>query len=153
MDRWSGGGEDVAGAPDRDDQALEFVRFCHRRRPVGWPELYDEMCGVAGRRLYRGFGPEELGEIGIRFGLFEMPTLAAVVARVVAEESERRRRLGDDAAARVVVAGRSRRMAHPASEDTAAVAIATDSPAREPEATDRSAPDMPRVRLALATGA
>ncbi|MER3417986.1 MAG: hypothetical protein C4343_02495, partial [Chloroflexota bacterium] len=28
-------------------EAAEFVRFCYRRRPVGWPELYDEMCAVA----------------------------------------------------------------------------------------------------------
>jgi len=73
-------------------EAMEFVRFCHRRRRVGWPELYDEMCAVAGRGLYRGFGAEELGELGIRFGLFQMPALAGLVARVVAEDMERRRR-------------------------------------------------------------
>jgi hypothetical protein len=153
MDRRNRDGEDVAGAPDREDEALEFVRFCHRRRHVGWPELYDEMCAVAGRRLYRGLGPEELGEIGIRFGLFEMPTLAAVVARVVAEESERRRRLADQVGTRVVLTGRNRRMAHPAAEDVAAAAVAAESAPKETEATDRSAPDMPRVRLALAAGA
>ena len=69
-------------APDPD--AIEFVRFCYRRRRVGWPELYDEMCAVAGRGLYRGYGADELSALGIGFGLFEMPALAGLVSRVVA---------------------------------------------------------------------
>ncbi len=71
-------------------EAVEFVRFCYRRRRIGWPELYDEMCAVAGRGLYRGWGPDELGAEGIGFSLFEMQTLAALVSRVIAEERERR---------------------------------------------------------------
>lgn len=66
--------------------AIEFVRFCYRRRRVGWPELYDEMCAVAGRGLFRGWDSAELERNGIRFTLLEMPALAGVVARVVAEE-------------------------------------------------------------------
>ena len=72
------------------DAALEFVRFCHRRRRVGWPELYDEMCRVASRGLYRGWGFGELAEHGIAFGLAEMPRLAGLVADVVARDGERR---------------------------------------------------------------
>jgi len=72
-------------------EAIEFVRFCYRRRRVGWPELYDEMCAVAGRGLYRGWGSDELRAEGIGFSLFEMPALAVVVHRVAAEEHERRR--------------------------------------------------------------
>ena len=37
-----------------DPDAVEFIRFCYRRRRVGWPELYDEMCAVAARGLFRG---------------------------------------------------------------------------------------------------
>ena len=48
------------------------------------------MCAVAGRGLYRGWGPDELGAEGIGFSLFEMQTLAALVSRVIAEERERR---------------------------------------------------------------
>jgi hypothetical protein len=70
--------------------ATEFVRYCYRRRKVGWPELYDEMCAVANRGLYRGWGVDDLATAGIGFSLFEMPSLAALVARVVAEEHERR---------------------------------------------------------------
>ena len=75
------------------DAALDFIRFCHRRRRVGWPELYDEMCAVASRGIYRGWGFRELGEHGIAFGLTEMPGLARLVAVVASEESERRGRL------------------------------------------------------------
>lgn len=71
--------------------AAEFVRFCHRRRAVGWPELYDEMCHVASRGLFRGWGTEELAEHGIGFSLFETPALAALVAQVVSEEQVQRR--------------------------------------------------------------
>jgi hypothetical protein len=74
------------------DAALDFVRFCHRRRHVGWPELYDEMCRVASRGLYHGWGFGELAEHGIAFGLAEMPRLAGLVSEVV-EDANRRPRL------------------------------------------------------------
>jgi hypothetical protein len=75
------------------DAALDFVRFCHRRRRVGWPELYDEMCRVASRGLYHGWDFGELAEHGIAFGLAEMPRLAGLVTEVVGGEGERRPRL------------------------------------------------------------
>jgi hypothetical protein len=55
--------------------------------------LYDEMCAVASRGIYRGWGFRELGEHGIAFGLTEMPGLARLVGIVAGEESERRGRL------------------------------------------------------------
>jgi hypothetical protein len=82
----------ATATPEADQEAIEFVRFCHRRRRVGWPELYDEMCAVVGRGLYRGYSQDDLAEIGIGLGLFQMPALAGLVARVVAEDVERRRR-------------------------------------------------------------
>jgi hypothetical protein len=72
--------------------ALDFVRFCHRRRRAGWPQLYDEMAAVASRGLYHGWGFAELAEHGIAFGLAEMPRLAALVAEVAREDQERRGR-------------------------------------------------------------
>jgi hypothetical protein len=69
--------------------AVEFIRYCYARRRVGWPELYDEMCAVASRGLFRGWGPDELADHGIRFGLFEMPSLAATVTGVVNEDRAR----------------------------------------------------------------
>jgi hypothetical protein len=79
----------AAGMPTPEAEA--FVRFCYQRRRVGWPELYDEMCAVATRGLYRGMGTDALAEIGVGFSLFETPKLAQLVARIVAEEQAARR--------------------------------------------------------------
>ena len=72
-------------------EAIEFVRFCYRRRRVGWPELYDEMCAVVGRSLFRGYGADELAGIGISLCLGDMPGLAALAQIVIAEEQAARR--------------------------------------------------------------
>ncbi len=74
-------------APEGVDLALEFVRFCYRRRPVAWPLIYDEMCAVAGHGLFRGLGYSELAERGISFCLAEMPRLYQLAQRVIAEET------------------------------------------------------------------
>jgi hypothetical protein len=74
-----------------DPDAADFIRFCYRRRHVGWPELYDEMCAVAARGLYKGLGTEDLAAHGIGFSLFDMPALAAMSSGIVAEELARRR--------------------------------------------------------------
>lgn len=73
-------------APSRE--AVEFVLFCYRRRQLGWPELYDEMCAVAGRGLFRGMGPEELAEHGIGLGLFDLPALSSLAKQVLADQRE-----------------------------------------------------------------
>jgi len=70
-------------------EAVEFVRFCYGRRHVGWPELYDEMCSVAGRGLFRGWGPDDLAEHGIAFGLSEMGWMGTSVSEIVAQDRAR----------------------------------------------------------------
>jgi len=72
-------------------EAEAFVRFCYQRRRVGWPELYDEMCLVATRGLFRGMGREALSEVGVGFSLFETPRMAQIVRRIVGEEQAARR--------------------------------------------------------------
>ena len=89
MDQRNGGAGDVADMRAPDGEAMEFVRFCHRRKRVGWPELYDEMCAVAGRGLFRGLGPDELAEHGLCFGLSDMARLASFVTEIVAEDRAR----------------------------------------------------------------
>ena len=74
-----------AEAPPRDE-ALDFVRFCYRRRHVAWPELYDEMCAVASRGAFRGLGYADLADHGISFCLGDLAKLAALTERVVREE-------------------------------------------------------------------
>ena len=84
---------DLSNAATRvpDPDAVEFIRFCYRRRRVGWPELYDEMCAVAARGLFRGLVADDLASHGIGFSLFDMPALAAMSAGIVAEELALRR--------------------------------------------------------------
>jgi hypothetical protein len=132
-----------------DPEAIEFVRFCYRRRRVGWPELYDEMCAVAGRGLYQGYGPEELASIGIGFGLFQMPALAVIVARVVAEDLERRRRTAAAIRASLVVGDAECRPATSTDDSTIAASSSHDA-AAQPETTEVAAPAIGAIRLALA---
>jgi hypothetical protein len=82
----------TSDAPSPSPDAIEFVRFCYRRRRVGWPELYDEMCAVAGRGLFRGWRFAELADRGIGFSLHETPGLARIAAQIADEEGDRRGR-------------------------------------------------------------
>jgi hypothetical protein len=82
-----------AETPGVSSDATEFVRYCYRRRRVGWPELYDEMCAVAGRGLYRGWRFAELEERGIGFSLQQTLELARIAAQVAVEEGDRRGRV------------------------------------------------------------
>jgi hypothetical protein len=150
MDRTNAGERAFAAATVMDPEAIDFVRFCHRRRRVGWPELYDEMCAVAGRGLYRGYGAEELSSIGIGFGLFQMPALAGLVAQVVAEDVERRRRSA--AALQAGIAARETDLLTVAIADTADQM--TSSTRRiEPEPVDTGLPDHGALRIAVGAGA
>ena len=81
----------TAATRDPDPEAVEFIRFCYRRRRVGWPELYDEMCAVAARGLFRGLVTDDLAAHGIGFSLFDTPALAALAASIVGEEQAARR--------------------------------------------------------------
>ena len=76
----------VVAAGPHQDEALDFVRFCYRRRRVGWPALYDEMCAVASRGAYHGLGFADLAERGVTFCLSDMPRLTALLQQVIAEE-------------------------------------------------------------------
>jgi hypothetical protein len=70
---------------DAPEEVLEFIRYCYHRRRIGWPELYDEMCAVAARGSYRGMDYDALAALGIGFSLKELPRLAALSQRIVAE--------------------------------------------------------------------
>lgn len=61
----------------------DFIRFCHARRGVGWPALYDEMCAVAAKREFRGWDHDELAGRGLTFSLTQMARLAAWVRCVL----------------------------------------------------------------------
>jgi len=69
---------------------IDFIRYCYQRRRIGWPELYDEMCGVAARGEFRGMDYDCLAALGVRFSLGDMQRLAALAHQVVTEERRRR---------------------------------------------------------------
>ena len=153
MDHTNIGGRAYATAEaECEPEALEFVRFCYRRRRVGWPELYDEMCAVAGRGLYQGFGADELAAIGIGLGLFQMPALAGLAARVVAEDVERRRRTAAAIRASLVEATADAE-AGVAEESMARVWSSPHDGAEKAGTTAVAKPAHGAVRLALAAGA
>lgn len=62
--------------------AVEFIEFCFRRRSVGWPQIYDEMCYVAGNRLYKGLGYDELKAAGLDFTLSGLARTSRVTSEV-----------------------------------------------------------------------
>jgi len=151
----------ATGAPH--PEAVEFVRFCYHRRRVGWPELYDEMCAVAGRGLFRGFSADDLGGIGVGFSLFDMPALASLAARVVAEEVALRRPVSvvitptPSTAAAPAASAAAAVGAEPSAASAVSTAAKTEPAVLAPSATktpgDERTFDVP-VRLALApTGA
>jgi hypothetical protein len=151
MDRTNAGERAFAAAPGAEPEAIDFVRFCHRRRRVGWPELYDEMCAVAGRGLYRGYGAEELSTIGIGLGLFQMPALAVLVAQVVAEDIERRRRSA--AALQVSLATQAVELATDGDGQADDPGVASRTRRIDPEPVDTGAPAHGVIRIAVAAGA
>ena len=66
--------------------ARDFIEFCVSRRGKEWPALYDEMCWVAGRRLFQGLGYAELRNLGLSFGLSNLENTLKLVDSVVAQE-------------------------------------------------------------------
>ena len=152
MDPYIAGERALAGAsPDAALEAMEFVRFCHRRRRVGWPELYDEMCAVAGRGLYRGYGQDDLAAIGVGFGLFSMPALAGLVAKVVEEDLERRRRTAAAVQASLVIENVSLETIARSGAHEGPTAVA--STRERTEATELANPETGSVRIAIPAGA
>lgn len=75
-----------SGAPGElpPPDVAAFIRYCHARRGAEWPEIYDEMCGIAARREFNGWDQADLAARGLAFSLFEMPRLAGWVRAVLA---------------------------------------------------------------------
>lgn len=65
-----------------DEITCEFISFCKNRCDAGWPKLYDEMCWVAGHRLFRGMGYAELKEIGLSFGISDIDNIYNLIEAV-----------------------------------------------------------------------
>ena len=68
-------------------QIKGFILFCVQRRGKEWLNLYDEMCRVAGRGLYQHLGYEELGNLGLSFGLNRIDETFRIVEAVTSSEA------------------------------------------------------------------
>lgn len=62
--------------------AIDFIAYCFERRAVEWPQLYDEMCFVAGNRLFKGLGYEELREAGLDLTLSGMSRTSRLASEI-----------------------------------------------------------------------
>ncbi|MDE3102643.1 MAG: hypothetical protein KGJ98_10440 [Chloroflexota bacterium] len=67
------------------DVAIDFIAFCYQRDRREWPRLYDEMCYVASKRLYRGLGYSELKDAGVDLTFSGMSRLSRIAKEVVRE--------------------------------------------------------------------
>lgn len=67
------------------DMAIDFIAFCYDRNRREWPRLYDEMCYVASKRLYRGLGYDELKDAGVDLTFSGMNKLSRIAREVVRE--------------------------------------------------------------------
>ncbi|GAI30173.1 unnamed protein product [marine sediment metagenome] len=65
--------------------ARDFVIFCIHRCHKEWPALYDEMCWVAGHRLFRGLGYAELRKAGLSLSLTNIEDTIRMVDTTTAQ--------------------------------------------------------------------
>ena len=68
-------------------EICEFILFCLSRRGNEWPGLYDEMCRVACRRLFKGMGYPELNKLGFSLALSSLEKTAGMVETVIARQN------------------------------------------------------------------
>jgi hypothetical protein len=67
-----------------DPVVRDFILFCVQRQGKEWPALYDEMCWVAGRRLFRGLGYTDLRKLGLSLSLTSIEDTIRMVDAVAA---------------------------------------------------------------------
>jgi hypothetical protein len=63
--------------------ARDFILFCVNRCGHQWPALYDEMCWVAGRRLFRDISYKELNEVGLSLSLNDIEDTIKMIDSVI----------------------------------------------------------------------
>jgi len=72
------------------DTAIEFIAFCFERSQREWPKLYDEMCNVASKRLYKGLGYDELKDAGVDLTFSGMAKMSRIAREITREVRSRR---------------------------------------------------------------
>jgi len=71
-------------------QVAGFILFCVQRRGEKWPELYDEMCRVAGRGLFQGLHYKELRKLGLSLSLNHIEETISMVEAVTNHQFDNR---------------------------------------------------------------
>jgi len=66
----------------------DFILFCINRNGKEWPALYDKMCWVAGRRLFRGLGYAELQKLGLSLSLNHIEDTIRMIDAVSSQKQE-----------------------------------------------------------------
>ena len=69
-----------------DPQLRDFILFCVERRGKEWPAIYDEMAGVAGQRLFRGMGYDELKKLGLSLATSNLDRLIEMIEQVTDQD-------------------------------------------------------------------
>jgi hypothetical protein len=64
----------------------DFILFCVQRQGKTWPALYDEMCWVAGRRLFQGLSYADLRTLGLSFSLTNIEDTIRMVDTITANQ-------------------------------------------------------------------
>ena len=63
--------------------ARDFILFCVNRCGNCWPVLYDEMCRVAGSRIFKNTGYSELNEAGLSLALDDIDRTAELIDEIL----------------------------------------------------------------------
>lgn len=71
-----------------DPAVRDFILFCVQRQGKAWPALYDEMCWVAGQRLFMGLSYSDLRRLGLSFSLANIKDTIRMVDAVTADKGE-----------------------------------------------------------------
>lgn len=62
-------------------QVMGFILYCTRHQKQ-WPDLYDEMCRVAGQGLYQGLRHRDLRRLGFSLSLNRLESTIQVIEAV-----------------------------------------------------------------------
>ena len=76
-----------------DPQFRDFIVFCLERRGHEWPAIYDEIVSVAGQRLFRGLGYDELKLLGLSLAASKATALKQTIDYIAASEKKEKKTL------------------------------------------------------------
>ena len=76
-----------------EPELRDFIVYCLERRGHEWPAIYDEIVSVAGQRLFRGLGYDELKFLGLSLAVSKAPALKQIVDNIATSEKKGKKTL------------------------------------------------------------